>query len=116
MLFRSETAAATQAERDFMAAMQVGCSMPIAAFAEFETLEKGRFYGKSDENLLKKMHLKVGAYSLDGRQHFEIENTFAPSEFSAAGATMAARLLENTDCKTLIEKMQNDQNPIHAND
>ena len=111
-----ETAAATQAERDFMAAMQVGCSMPIAAFAEFEILEKGKFYGKSDENLLKKMHLKVGAYSLDGRQHFEIENTFAPSEFSAAGATMAARLLENTDCKTLIEKMQNDQNPIHAND
>ena len=75
-----ETGICVNAERDFLAALQGGCAVPIAASAIIQ----------KDQLLFK-----GNIFSLDGKQKCEVERSFSLDQASHAGTMAAKEILSN---------------------
>ena len=75
-----ETGICVNAERDFLAALQGGCAVPIAASA----------FIQKDQLLFK-----GNIFSLDGKQKCEVERSFSLDQASHAGTMAAKEILSN---------------------
>lgn len=79
-IHHESTGICVNAERDFLAALQGGCAVPIAAQA---VLEKDR------------LHFRGNLFSLDGKQKSEIEKSFSLDQVTQAGTLAAKEILAN---------------------
>ncbi|MBX3257314.1 MAG: hydroxymethylbilane synthase [Chitinophagaceae bacterium] len=86
-----DTDICTQAERDFLRALQGGCSMPISALAQVK------------DGML---HFKGSVISPDGKEKIEIQKTVAVSDAGLAGKEAALEVLAK-GADQIIELIRN---------
>lgn len=76
-----ETAICTKIERDFLNALEGGCTAPIGAFAEINEQDEVRFVGR--------------LCSLDGKNCIETDEIFTWNSETDFGKELASKVLEN---------------------
>jgi hydroxymethylbilane synthase len=76
----SQTALCTGIEKAFLRVLAGGCSTPISAYAAINNNE---------------LHFRGNIFSLDGKQHVEIEKTVAVEQANDLGSKAALELLSN---------------------
>lgn len=87
-----ETELRAKVERDFLRAVEGGCSAPVGAFAQI----------KGD-----KLLLKAGVFSLDGRQKVILENEVPLQESKSLGISLAEEALYQ-GAKAIMENIKNE--------
>lgn len=96
-LNHSNTEIATAIERDFLRTLEGGCTAPIGALAETRN---------------GTVHFKGAIFSLDGKQHFEIEKTVTLDLAPGFGAQCAQEILDMGGAK-LMEAIRNENSALH---
>ncbi len=98
-LDHAPTRAAVTAERALLAALEAGCSAPVAAFAEVAEGDSG------DE-----IYLRGAVISPDGTRDFRLSRTGTPAAAVEIGRALAADLVES-GAETLIGSTENEPHP-----
>ena len=78
-----DTRAAVTAERALLAALEAGCSAPVAALAEVT------------EDVEQEIYLRGAVIAVDGSEAVRLSDTGTPSDAEAIGRRLAATLLDN---------------------
>jgi hydroxymethylbilane synthase len=98
-LDHAPTRAAVTAERALLAALEAGCSAPVAAFAEVAEGDSG------DE-----IYLRGAVISPDGTRDIRLSRTGTPAAAVEIGRALAADLVES-GAETLIGSTENEPHP-----
>ncbi len=77
------TRAAVEAERSLLAALEAGCSAPVAALADVAETDDGEF----------EIYLRGAVFSLDGSLALRLSSTGTPTDASEVGRRLAADIL-----------------------